>query len=324
MIDSKGRIIDYLRISITDSCNLRCAYCMPKEGIIPTSMKDLLSFEEIIRICRVMAEDGLKKVKITGGEPLVRKDAIALIREIKKIEGIEKVTLTTNGVFLKEQMKELSEAGIDGINISLDTLDEKLYEEITGQNQLGKVMQGIREALLYPKVQLKINCVPLGLEKQNLIEIAELAKTNHIHVRFIEMMPVGLGKKYKGVKEETVKQELEKKYPKLTTFKKSLGNGPSHYYSIEGFLGKIGFISAISHKFCSSCNRMRLTSNGYLKTCLQFDSGKDLKSKMRKGCSDEELKAVILEAVAEKPGEHLFLEKTIIHEDILCMSQIGG
>jgi len=324
MIDSKGRIIDYLRISITDSCNLRCAYCMPKEGIIPTSLKSLLSFEEIIRICQVMAEDGLKKVKITGGEPLVRNDAVELIREIKKIHGIEKVTLTTNGVFLENQMKALFEAGIDGINISLDTLDEKLYEEITGQNQLGKVMRGIREALRYPEVQLKINCVPLGLEKQNLVEIAELAKTNRIHVRFIEMMPVGLGKKYKGVKEETVKAELEKKYPKLTSFEKTLGNGPSHYYSIEGFLGKIGFISAISHKFCSSCNRMRLTSNGYLKTCLQFDSGKDLKQAMRNGCSDEGLKAIILEAVAEKPSEHLFLEKTIIHEDILCMSQIGG
>jgi len=324
MIDSKGRIIDYLRISITDSCNLRCAYCMPKEGIIPTSQKDLLSFEEIIRICQVMVEDGLKKVKITGGEPLVRNDAVELIREIKKIHGIEKVTLTTNGVFLENQMKALYDAGIDAINISLDTLDEKLYEEITGQNQLGKVMRGIREALLYPEVQLKINCVPLGLKNQNLVEIAELAKTHRIHVRFIEMMPVGLGKKYKGVKEETVKAELDKKYPKLTSFEKSLGNGPSHYYSIEGFLGKIGFISAISHKFCSSCNRMRLTSNGYLKTCLQFDSGKDLKQAMRNGCSDEGLKAIILEAVAEKPGEHLFLEKSIIHEDILCMSQIGG
>ena len=324
MIDSKGRIIDYLRISITDSCNLRCAYCMPKEGIIPTSQEKLLSFEEIVRICRVMAEDGLKKVKITGGEPLVRKDAVALIREIKNIDGIEKVTLTTNGVFLEGQMKALFDAGINGINISLDTLDENLYEEIAGQNQLDKVMRGIREALRYPDVQLKINCVPLGLEAQNLIEIAELAKTNMIHVRFIEMMPVGLGKKYKGVKEETVKQELEKKYPRLNPFDSSLGNGPSHYYSIEGFKGKIGFISAISHKFCISCNRMRLTSNGYLKTCLQFDSGKDLKQWMRNGCSDEELKAVILEAVAEKPDEHLFLEKTIIHEDILGMSQIGG
>lgn len=324
MIDSKGRIIDYLRISITDSCNLRCAYCMPKEGIIPTSWENLLSFEEIIRLCRVMAEDGLKKVKITGGEPLVRKDAIELIKEIKKIEGIEKVTLTTNGVFLENQMKELFEAGINGINISLDTLDENLYEEITGQNLLAKVMRGIREALLYPEVQLKINCVPLGLEKQNLIEIAELARTHRIHVRFIEMMPVGLGKKYKGVKEETVKEELEKKYPELKPFEETLGNGPSHYYSIEGFMGKIGFISALSHKFCDSCNRMRLTSNGYLKTCLQFDSGKDLKRVMRNGCSDEELRAVIMEAVAEKPGEHLFLEKTIIHEDILCMSQIGG
>ncbi|MGB4589469.1 MAG: GTP 3',8-cyclase MoaA [Clostridiaceae bacterium] len=324
MIDSKGRIIDYLRISITDRCNLRCAYCMPKEGIIPISGKDLLSFEEIIRICQVMAEDGLKKVKITGGEPLVRKDAVALIREIKKIDGIEKVTLTTNGVYLENQMKALFEAGIDGINISLDTLDEKLYAEITGQDQMDKVMRGLREALLYPEVQLKVNCVPLGLDRQNLVEIAELAKTRKIHVRFIEMMPVGLGKKYKGVKEETVKEELEKKYPKLTSFEKSLGNGPSHYYSIEGFLGKIGFISAISHKFCNSCNRMRLTSTGYLKTCLQFDSGKDLKQMMRNGCSDEELKALILEAVAEKPDEHLFLEKTIIHEDILCMSQIGG
>ena len=310
MIDRCGRNIDYLRISVTDRCNLRCIYCMPEEGIRLTGRENILQEPEIIRVCRVMAELGIKKIKITGGEPLVRPRMPGLIHQIKAIPGIEKVTLTTNGILLKKQMKELAEAGLDSLNISLDTLDREGSLKITRRDLLDDTLAGIKEAMKYPNVQLKINCVPLGIEEQNLCEIAEFAHKYPVHVRFIEMMPIGYGS-YFGILSP---------YEGLP-----LGNGPCKYYTVDGFQGKIGFISAISHKFCSECNRIRLTSQGYLKTCLQYTAGRDLREALRNGGTDEELKEIIKAALSEKPDGHHFREK--VKEDdteSLCMSQIGG
>lgn len=324
MLDSHGRVIDYLRISVTDRCNLRCIYCMPEDRLDLTTHEELLSYDEIVRICRLMAEMGLKKIKLTGGEPLVRKNLSELVGQLKAIPGIEKVTLTTNGILLAELIDELSKAGIDSINISLDTLNRKLYHKIVRRDVIGAVKKGLEAALVHPEISLKINCVPMGLPEQNLEEIAELARNHKIHVRFIEMMPIGYGKNFCFISEEEILDRLEASFGKSEIFMDRLGNGPCHYYSFEGFQGKIGFISAISHKFCNECNRVRLTSQGFLKTCLQYNTGNDLKAPMRRGISDEEMKALILDTIEMKPVGHRFLEDHIMNENDLNMSQIGG
>lgn len=326
MIDRCGRNIDYLRISVTDRCNLRCIYCMPEEGIRLTGRENILQEPEIIRVCRVMAELGIKKIKITGGEPLVRPRMPGLIHQIKAIPGIEKVTLTTNGILLKKQMKELAEAGLDSLNISLDTLDREGSLKITRRNLLDDTLAGIEEAMKYPNVQLKINCVPLGIEEQNLCEIAEFARKYPVHVRFIEMMPIGYGSSFTGMSQEKIVSLLEERFGRIVPYEgEPLGNGPCKYYTVDGFQGKIGFISAISHKFCSECNRIRLTSQGYLKTCLQYTAGRDLREALRNGGTDEELKEIIKAALSEKPDGHHFREKVKADDtESLCMSQIGG
>ena len=326
MIDRCGRNIDYLRISVTDRCNLRCIYCMPEEGIRLTEREKILQEPEIIRVCKVMAELGITKIKLTGGEPLVRPRIPGLIRQIKEISGIEKVTLTTNGILLKDQMQNLADAGLDSLNISLDTLDRECFRKITRRDFLDGTLEGIREAMKYPEVQLKINCVPLGMEEQDLCGIAEFARENPVHVRFIEMMPIGYGSSFTGMSQEKIMNLLEQKFGKMILYNgKPLGNGPCTYYTVDGFEGKIGFISAISHKFCSQCNRIRLTSQGYLKTCLQYTAGRDLRAVLRNGGTDEELKDRIRAALAEKPDGHHFREKAKEDDtESLCMSQIGG
>ena len=325
MTDQFGRNIKYLRVSITDRCNLKCFYCMP-HGAPAVQHRDILRYEEIARIVRIAASLGITKVRITGGEPLVRPRIPGLIRQIKEIPGIQKVTLTTNGILLKDQMQELAEAGLDSLNISLDTLDRECFCKITRRDLLDGTLDGIKEAMKYPEVQLKINCVPLGLEEQDLCGIAEFARKNPVHVRFIEMMPIGYGSSFAGMPQEKIMNLVEQKFGKMIPYNgKPLGNGPCTYYTVDGFEGKIGFISAISHKFCSQCNRIRLTSQGYLKTCLQYTAGRDLRAVLRNGGTDEELKDRIRAALAEKPDGHHFREKAKEDDtESLCMSQIGG
>lgn len=326
MIDRCGRNIDYLRISVTDRCNLRCIYCMPEGGLQLVECGRILREEEFVRIARAMAELGIRKIKLTGGEPLVRGGMPSMVKLLKELPGIEKVTLTTNGILLKEQMDALARAGLDALNVSLDTLDEDCSFRITRRKNLQGTLEGIREALKYPEITLKINCVPLGIPEQDLCGVASLAKDHFLHVRFIEMMPIGIGQEFRGMKEEEVRELLSERFGPLTPYHgEPLGNGPCHYYTAEGFTGKIGFISAVSHKFCGECNRIRLTSQGYLKTCLQYTAGRDLRAVLRCGGTDEELRETILEAIAEKPDGHVFLEKAKKdNTEQLCMSQIGG
>lgn len=314
MVDNYNRVIDYIRISITDRCNLRCIYCMPKEGMEFIPHENILTYEEIIRLCKCFAGLGMSKVKLTGGEPLVRKNLPYLVKEIKSISGIQNVTLTTNGILLADQIEDLAKAGIDAVNISLDTLDPDEFEQLTRFRKLDQVLEGIKETLKY-NIAVKINCVPLreDYNNNNILSMVSLAKNQKLHVRFIEVMPIGLGKDLKGVTEEDIKEIIEKEYGTLTPYKASLGNGPCHYYSLEGFQGKIGFISAVTHQFCDSCNRVRLTSEGYLKNCLQYANGIDIKSLMRQGINDEALSEVIREAISHKPKEHHF--KAIINKE---------
>lgn len=324
MRDQHQRNIDYLRISIIDRCNLRCVYCMPEDGVTLIKHADILTYEEIIRICKVMVKFGLKYIKITGGEPLIRKDLPWLIAGLKAINGIEQVTLTTNGILLKDQLTQLVEAGIDAINISLDTLDPDCFNQITRRDAFKDVWEGILACLEYPQIPLKINCVPVDHRTDNLISMAKIAKDYPIHVRFIEMMPIGYGKDFNHISEDSIVEILEKQFGSLTPYYKHLGNGPCHYYTIEGFKGRIGFISAISHKFCDQCNRIRLTADGYLKTCLQYETGVDLKELLRSNCSDSFLGDTIYNIIYNKPLCHQFNLTEPEHKENRSMSQIGG
>lgn len=324
LIDRYGRVIDYLRVSVTDRCNLRCVYCIPEDGVELTTHEELLSFDEIYRVCSVMAAMGLHKIKLTGGEPLIRRDLDKLVKKLKETPGIEQVTLTTNGVLLEEKVDDLVKAGIDAITVSIDSLNPQLFSQITRRNELDKVLKGLEKAYQYSNISVKINCVPMGIEGQDLIGLASIAKDKNIHVRFIEMMPIGLGKRFNRCTEDEVLAQLEAVYGKAGLYRGRLGNGPCHYYTFDGFKGKIGFISAVSHKFCSQCNRVRLTSQGFLKTCLQYETGVMLKDALRENCSDEKLKELVSLAIAKKPDGHKFLEENILSENQLGMSQIGG
>lgn len=322
MLDQYGREINYMRISLTDRCNLRCSYCMPEEGVDVIPAEELLTFEEIKRIVRVSVPLGLRHIKITGGEPLVRKDAPQLIADLKQIPGIETVTLTTNGILLMSYMRELAQAGLDGVNISLDTLREDEYHALTRCGHVQDVLEGLQEALRYPEVPVKINCV---LEERgwrhNAVEVASLAGKYPVHVRFIERMPLADSGICVSSQEEMVRELLENTYGTMTPFRRTLGYGPGVYYSLPGFQGKIGFISALSHKFCGQCNRVRLTSSGFLRMCLQSENGINLKTPMRRGCPDAQLKKLLTAGIRNKPQEHHFKEQKI---STRSMSEIGG
>ena len=325
MKDKINRKIDYMRISVTDRCNLRCVYCMPEEGIENIPHEEILSYDEIIRICRCVANLGIRKIKITGGEPLVRKDIIDLIKEIKRINGIDEVTITTNGVLLYDMADKLYEAGIDAINISLDTLDREKFINITRRDEYENVSMAI-DKLIDLGIRVKINC--LAIKEYNLSEIVKIAaysKNNNIDVRFIELMPIGFGKKYTGISNEVILDLLEYEYGPFKKVKEKRGNGPAIYYKNDKFKGCIGLISAISNEFCETCNRVRLTSNGFLKLCLHYNKGIDLKSAMRSNITDNDLESIIYHAIENKPIGHNFYNEINIEEvENKSMVQIGG
>jgi cyclic pyranopterin phosphate synthase len=325
MIDRYGRVIDYLRISITDRCNLRCIYCMPAEGVAWKPHGDMLSFEEILRLCGIMADMGIRKVKVTGGEPLVRKGAADFIAKLKAIPGIEQVTLTTNGLLLENFFAGAGGgpmgALVDGINISLDTLDPERYNKITRGNQItragteqelsrGQGLPAILRALDRTRdlgVPVKLNCVPLrGFNEEDLSGIAALARDVNRAVRFIELMPLGSAGSLEPIPGAELAALLERDYGKLVPYPGRLGNGPAEYFSLPGFAGKIGFINAVSQGFCEHCNRLRLSSGGVLKPCLSSDSGMDLGRLLRGGASEAALRAAVAETVALKPRTHNF------------------
>lgn len=322
MKDLYQREIDYMRISVTDRCNLRCKYCMPYE-IDLLRHEDILSYEEIIRIVRIAAQQGIRNLKVTGGEPLVRKGCVGLIRELKKIPGIDHVTMTTNGVLLKRFLPELKEVGIDGINISLDTLDAVEYENITGRDEWSYVWESFLQAV-HMGFKVKINCVPMkGYNETSCLSMVELAREYPVDVRFIEMMPIGYGKDFVPLDREKMLSRILERYPDLTQSKKKRGFGPAYYYAGPQLKGSIGFIEALSHKFCSRCNRIRLTADGHLKTCLYYKNNIDLKKILREGASDQELEKAFWKALEEKPKEHHFGRMEDETEN-RKMSQIGG
>lgn len=329
MLDAFDREINYIRISVTDRCNLHCSYCMPAEGIQICAHDEILNYEEIIELVRIFVTLGIHQIKLTGGEPFIRRGFLELAQTIKKVPGVEKLTVTTNGTYLKGKVLEQALSCFDGINVSLDTLEREVYQEITGIDAFKDAYDGLQQLLLQNSkrkkaVSVKLNCVLTEKNRMDIVKLAGLAKEQKLLVRFIELMPIGLGKGQVSVGEAEAKKLIEKAYGALIPDSQIEGNGPAVYYRIDGFLGKIGFISALSHKFCSTCNRVRLTADGYLKTCLQYDTGVDLKKLLRSGASEEEIKKMIVQAIMEKPAGHAFGEKQIQQEENRCMSEIGG
>lgn len=325
MLDKLNRKIDYLRISVIDRCNLRCVYCMPEEGIESIPHDEILTYDEILRICEIVSELGIRKIKITGGEPLVRKDIVNLIRDIKNIDKIEQVTLTTNGILLHEMLDDLYDAGIDAINISLDTLNKDNFKKITRRDGLEKVLMSIGKAYDLG-IRVKINCLAIrDFNLRELVEIASFAKDREIDVRFIELMPIGFGKKYNQIDNDEILSILESRFGTFEIVTEKRGNGPAKYYRNQNMKGCIGFISAISHEFCESCNRIRLTSSGFLKLCLHYNKGIDLKEPIRNGISDEDLKKLIHNTIWNKPISHKFGHASEEQDiELKNMVQIGG
>lgn len=320
MTDRYGRTIEYMRVSVTDRCDLRCRYCMP-EGCVKVPMSQILTYEQIIRICRLAAELGIRKIRITGGEPFVRPGCVDLIRAVKRVPGIDEVCVTTNGQTLSGYISELKEIGIDGINISLDSLDRDRFRYITGRGELEKTLKAI-ELAADSGIKTKINS--LVIKDFNFDEVSELAGfafDRGIDLRFIELMPIGTADPGKGVPNAEVLRKLKGKWPELSPDKRTRGSGPAVYYSRPGIGGSIGFISAMHEPFCRGCNRVRLTSQGQLKPCLCYEKGTELKPYLEK--SDAELKAAIAEAIYNKPEAHCFNNDSE-HTEHRMMSQIGG
>lgn len=324
MKDQYGRIIDYMRISITDRCNLRCRYCMP-EGVELVPMKNILSYEEIEMVCQAAAKAGIRKFKITGGEPLVRLGCPELIGKIKKIPGVEQVTMTTNGVLLSKYLPELLKNGLDAVNISLDTLIPEKYQEITGADELERVRKSIFMAEK-SEIRVKINTVlQKGVNDEEWKSLAELAKKNKLDVRFIELMPIGQGRAENGISGAWVLGKLKEAYGiegEFYPLEGRFGNGPAVYYQLPGFQGKIGLISALHGKFCDRCNRIRMTSTGKLKACLCYADTISVFEAARHG-SEEEIRKCLEQAIRGKPKMHHFEEQNFITEQ-KNMSQIGG
>jgi GTP 3',8-cyclase len=323
--DKYNRHINYLRVSVTDRCNLNCIYCRPAGKMPKLNHDDILRYEEQIRIIRIFSQLGLSKIRITGGEPLARKGLVDFLGHVSTISGITDFSLTTNGVLLSEHLDEIKASGISRLNISLDSLDREKFKAITGHDRFDLVWKGILQAHAMGFYPIKINAVALrGINEDEIARFAELTFSYPFHVRFIEQMPIG-------------NAALDARQPLLASDIQSLlsglGNmiplnniksdGPARRYKIDGAMGEIGIISPISHHFCESCNRLRLTANGRLRPCLLSDYSEDLKTPLRAGCSDEELIAVIFRCIKNKPSNHRILSGnrgTVLSQ----MSAIGG
>ena len=302
---------------------------MPADGVEDLTHEEVLSFEEILRVVKAMVPLGVKKIKLTGGEPLVRKNLVYLVEQLHQLPGIEDITMTTNGLLLEENLPALLSAGLTAVNISLDTLDPDRFRQITRREGLDKVLSALDAASRSPLRSVKVNCLAVKeFNEEELPRLALLAKDREIEVRFIELMPIGFGKTLTPIPNTQILETLEQVYGKSVPYEGRLGNGPAVYYQLPGFQGKIGFISAVSHRFCSQCNRVRLTSSGFLKLCLHYNNGIELRPLLRGGVSDSQLTETLREAIYNKPLHHSFDGVKPEGEDdqleLKNMSQIGG
>lgn len=334
MKDGHGRTIDYLRISLTDRCNFRCIYCMPEDGVCQLAHEDILSLEEIERLVRVAAAQGIRSVRLTGGEPLVRKGVVDLVEAVTHTPGIQNVSMTTNGVLLPQMADDLKRAGLNRVNISLDTLDADQFHQVTRVGRLEDTLAGIDAALEAGFNPVKVNAVTVRSLDQDFLAFAKLSVDRPLHVRFIEFMPVGASESTGvdgtgwGKRDVIPSDELllainerarEAGMPELVPAgSKPVGWGPARYYEFPGAQGTVGFISPLSRHFCSECNRLRVTADGKIRPCLFSDDELDIRTALREG-TDEDVSAVLHAALGAKPDEH--------HDKVGTernMSAIGG
>ena len=324
--DSFGRTINNMRISVTDRCNFRCHYCMPEEGMVWMKKDELLSFEEITRIVGIVARLGVNKIRLTGGEPLMRKELRHLVKQISNVDGIHDIALTTNGYFLKEQAAGLNDAGLTRMTVSMDSLDVLTFAEVTRRDYFDKVWEGLETLQALQLSPIKINVVLMrGVNDHEIEKFAELARTKPFIVRFIEYMPIGAGDTWdysKVVPTREIISRIERQFPKLVPIEYH-GSQPADRFRFEDGAGELGFISSVSEPFCSHCNRIRITSDGKLRTCLFSLHETDLKLMLRSGMTDETISDAIVEAVWKKEEGHLINQPGFVKPE-RTMSQIGG
>ncbi|RME53813.1 MAG: GTP 3',8-cyclase MoaA [Deltaproteobacteria bacterium] len=322
--DEQGRVIENLRISVTDRCNLRCRYCMPSESMTWLPSADLLRFEEIAYLAGIFAEAGIRKIRITGGEPLMRRDLHRLIRMLKGIPGIEDLAMTTNGVFLARALPELEAAGLDRINVSLDTLDPETFRKLTFRESWHDIMAGL-DALSRSRISpVKVNAVIIrGINDTEILDLARLAVDRAFHVRFIEYMPIGADawERSRMLSGAEIRARIEEEIPLRR--KPTQRPEPAVTYLIPGAEGTIGFINSVTEPFCDSCNRIRITSDGFLRTCLFSVRETDLRAPLRNGADRATLLRIIREAVARKEPGHRINDPDFVKPS-RTMSQIGG
>ena len=324
--DSFHRKIDYLRISVTDRCNLRCLYCMPETGITPISHNDILRYEEITQIVKASTKLGISKIRLTGGEPLARLGLVDLVTTLARIPGIAEIAMTTNGTMLEKYAQQLAEAGLSRVNISLDTLVPERFTQITRHGQLDDVLRAIKAAEQYGLTPVKINTVVMrGINDDEVVDLARKTISDGWNLRFIEWMPVGNSAGDEGnweskmVSENEIRNRVEKVLGNLIEDERLSSSGPARTYRFPGASGTLGFISAISQHFCAQCNRLRLTADGHIRPCLLADEEIDLRTPLRNGATEQMIEDILLQAIHEKPPGH-----TAVRVQNRFMSQIGG
>lgn len=306
LIDTYDRRLNYLRISITDRCNLRCLYCVPDGRLPKLSHEDILTYEELLRLVKIGIDMGITKLRVTGGEPLVRNGVYTFLQSLSAMPDLEDLSLTTNGVLLASNIAKLRQAGIRRFNISLDTLSPSRYREITGYDRFERVWAGLEKALEMGFSPIKINVVALrGINEDELIDMARLTLKYPFHVRFIEYMPIGNARM--DPRTNLLTPDIKARLAPLGELRpvgRQANDGPAQRYRLAGAPGELGFISSVSHHFCDRCNRLRLTANGHLRVCLLSDKQTDLRTPLRGGASDADLASLIREAVRHKKAHH--------------------
>ncbi|MFY9398692.1 MAG: GTP 3',8-cyclase MoaA [Desulfomonilia bacterium] len=330
LIDTHQRVIRYVRISLTDRCNLRCRYCMPPTGVEWIPHENIMRYEEFLRILRICVSRGVDKVRLTGGEPLLRKNLIPFIHSISELGGIKDISLTTNGAMLSSMARDLKEAGLNRLNISLDTLNRKKFAYITRVDAFDRVIQGIQSAFEAGLKPVKLNVVAIrGFNDDEIPEFAKMTLDSPVEVRFIELMPMGCAARYgecELISAPEIRNVIEERFGTMERLEYK--NGPAQVYRIGGAQGTIGLIGALSeHAFCGRCNRIRITASGFIRPCLFSEEELDLITPMRRGISDEELEALIEEGVRMKRISHGLCAGTSLASGQGCpslMSALGG
>ncbi len=328
MLDSFDRKIDYLRLSVTDRCNLRCVYCIPDSPMEFNRPDEIIRYEEIVRLVNCFSELGVSKIRVTGGEPLVRENICELIRRMSGVKGVSDIALSTNGLRLGPLARKLRESGVSRVNVSLDTLNPGKFRTIARGGKLDDVLYGIAASIRAGLSPVKINVVVArGINDGEIVDFVRMTEVLPVHVRFIELMPMGESHFYSEERRVSIAQ-MRERIPSLIPLSsrdRPEGHGPAHYFEVPGARGSVGFIGALSHRFCASCNRLRLSSMGLLYPCLDSTEGEDLLTPLRSGASDEDIKDLIRRTVQRKPAGHTMMDRIrggSARKPVMC--RIGG